>query len=95
MNVRAWEYQWMKIDDRHHVYFRHRIDPTLDNFGKPYSQVLAYIIQEEGSWDWRAYKHVGEQVEVLDGISSYSLAVLVKPQVENLIAQEISKNLNN
>ncbi|GLU54481.1 hypothetical protein Dfri01_39420 [Dyadobacter frigoris] len=95
MKPSPWEYQWTKVCDQLHVYFRHRIEPTIDNFGKPYSQVLAYLIQEEGSWDWRAYKHVGEQVEVLDGISSYSLAVLVKPQVENLIDQEISKNLNN
>ena len=90
MKPTGWDYQWAKVSDRLHVYFRHRIEPTADNFGKPYSEVLAYLIQDDGSCDWHAYKHVGEKVEELDGISSYSLVMLLKTDVENIVQKEIS-----
>lgn len=92
MKPSPWEYQWTQVCDRLHVYFRHRLEPTSDCFGKPYSEVMAYVIQEDGGWDWHAYRHVADKIEEMDTISNLTLPVIsrVKIEVENIIAQEIS-----
>lgn len=93
MKPSPWEYQWTQVCDRLHVYFRHRLEPTIDNFGKPFTEVLAYVIQEDGGWDWHAYRHVADKIEEMDTISDLSLPMVttVKELVESIIEHELLK----
>jgi len=96
MKATEWEYQWKEVCDYLHIYFRSRIEPTCDNFGKPCAELLAYVIQEDDSWDWHAYRHVADKIEEMDTISNLTLPLLktVKEEVESIIERELLKLTN-
>jgi len=64
----AWHYQWVEINLRLHAYVRYRNEGTLDGMIKPFVETLAYVseIGSGSGWEWRAFKHVDEQVRELD-----------------------------
>ena len=64
----AWQYQWIEINLRLHAYVRYRNEKTLDGMDKPFVETLAYVVEigGGGGWEWRAYKHVDEQVREMD-----------------------------
>jgi hypothetical protein len=53
------------------------MEDTLDGFQKPYTEVLAYVhdVGAEGSWEWFAYKHVGDKVVEMDMNSSLLFSI--------------------
>ena len=85
MSSTTWHYKWTEITIRLYAYFRYRMEDTLDGFQKPYTEVLAYIhdVGAMGSWEWHAFRHVGENVEEMD--ISGSLMLQVQDQVEQII----------
>ena len=87
----AWHYQWIEINLRLHAYIRCRNENTLDGMIKPFVETLAYV-SEIGSglgWEWRAFRHVDEQVREMD-IPHPQQYYKITLQVEETIHKELN-----
>ena len=88
----AWNYKWIEINLRLHAYVRYRNEQTLDGMEKPIVETLAYVVEigSSGGWEWRAFKHVDEQVREMD-IPYPQQYYRITLQVE----EKIQKDLNS
>jgi hypothetical protein len=89
-NTVPWHYKWVEINLRLHSFIRYKMEDTLDNMGRPYTETLAYV-QEVGDgtgWEWRAFRHVDDKVTAMD-IPSPQQYYKITLQVEELIRKEL------
>ncbi|WP_254561819.1 hypothetical protein [Dyadobacter diqingensis] len=92
-SVSIWHYKWVEINLRLHAYIRYRNEDTLDGMSKPFTETLAYVqdIGQGSGWEWRAFKHVDEQVREMD-IPHPQQYFKVTLQVEEIIQKELGQH---